>query len=104
MAIHRNGHAGHEGYIVLAVHDGQVAGIRGQHLFNLIHGIGEGFIVDVEIENVSVFQLWKVGEQPPIIGQRDANRITKRRGPHGLRQSQSVAVMRQGGHKPVQKG
>lgn len=64
MAIHRNGHAGHEGYIVLAVHDGQVAGVRWQHLFDLIHGVGEGFIVNVEIENIPVLKLWEVGKQP----------------------------------------
>ena len=66
MTVHRNGHAGHKGHIVLAVHDGQVAGVRGQHLFNQIHGIGEGFIVDVEIENISVLQLGKVGKQASV--------------------------------------
>ena len=49
MAIHRNGHAGHEGHIVLAVHNGQVAGVCGQYLLDLIHGVGEGFVIDVEI-------------------------------------------------------
>ena len=57
MAIYRYGYTGHEGYIVLAVHNGQVAGVRRQHLLDLIHRIGKRFIVDVEIENVSVFQL-----------------------------------------------
>ena len=66
VTVHRNGHAGHEGHIVLAVHNGQVGGIHWQHLLDLIHSVGEGFVIDVEIENVSVFQLWEVGEQPRI--------------------------------------
>ena len=66
MAIHRNGNTGHKGHIVLSVYNGQVVGVRRQHLLDLIHGVGEGFVVDVEIEHISVFQLWKVGEQPCI--------------------------------------
>ena len=66
MTVHRNGHTGHEGYIVLAVHNGQVAGVRGQHLLDLIHGIGESFSVDVEIEHVAGLQLGKIGKEPHI--------------------------------------
>ena len=64
MTVHRNGHTGHEGHIVLAIHDLKVGGVRWQHLFSLIHRVGEGFIVDVEIENISILQLWMIGEQP----------------------------------------
>ena len=64
MAVHRNGHTGHKGYIVLAVHNGQVAGVCGQHLLDLIHRVGEGFVVNMEVENVATFQLLKVGKQP----------------------------------------
>ena len=64
MTIHSNRHAGHKGHIVPSVHDSQVRGVRGQHLLNLIHGVGESFIVDVEIEYISAFQLRKVGKQP----------------------------------------
>ena len=66
MTVDRYGHTGHKGYIVLAVHNGQVAGVRGQHLLELIHGVGEGFIVYVEIENVTILQFGKVGEQPRV--------------------------------------
>ena len=64
MAVHRNGHTGHKGYIVLAVHDGQVGGVRWQYLFDLIYRVGEGFIVNMEVENVAVLKLGKVGKQP----------------------------------------
>ena len=63
VTIHRNGHAGYKGYIVLAVHDGQVGGVRWQHLFDLIYGVGEEFVVNVEVENVAVLKLGKVGKQ-----------------------------------------
>ena len=66
VAVHRNGHTGHEGYIVLSVHDGQVGGVRWQHLFSLIHRVGEGFIVNVEVENIPVLKFRKVGKQPSI--------------------------------------
>ena len=66
MTIHRNGHAGHEGHIVPSVHDLKVGGVRGQHLFSLIHRVGEGFIVDVEIEHVAGLQLGKIGKEPHI--------------------------------------
>ena len=66
MAVHCNGHAGHKGHIVLAVHDLKIGGVCWPHLFDLIHGVGEGFIVDVEIEHVSILQLGEIGEQPRI--------------------------------------
>ena len=66
MAVDCNRYAGHEGHIVLAVHDGQVAGVRWQHLFSLIHRVGEGFIVNVEVENIPVLKFRKVGKQPSI--------------------------------------
>ena len=64
MAVHCNGHAGHKGYIVLAVHDLKVGGVCWQHLFDLIYSVGEGFIVNVEVENVPVLKLGKVGKKP----------------------------------------
>ena len=66
MAIYCNRHTGHEGHIVLAVHDGQVRGIRWQHLLDLIYRVGERFIVDVEIENVAILQFWKIGKETRV--------------------------------------
>ena len=66
VTVHRYGHAGHKGYIVLAIHDLKVGGVRWQHLFSLIHRVGEGFIVNVEVENIPVLKFRKVGKQPSI--------------------------------------
>lgn len=66
VAVYRDGHAGHKGHIVLAVHDGQVAGVCWQHCFDLIHGVGERFVVDVKIEHVSAFQLRKISKETRV--------------------------------------
>ena len=66
MTIHSNRHAGHKGHIVPSVHDSQVRGVRGQHLLDLIHGVGKSFSVDVEIEHIPVLKFRKVGKQPSI--------------------------------------
>lgn len=48
VTVHRNGHAGHKGHIVLAVHNLKVGGIGGYYFFNLIYCVMKVAVVDMD--------------------------------------------------------
>ena len=64
MAVHAHRHTGQQGHIVLALHDGQILGVRGDHRLDLVHGVGQRLVIDMDAELVPDFQLGKVRKEP----------------------------------------